>query len=172
MVLGNEDIKKCIRTGEIEITPKLKKDQITQAAIDITISDEFYVPKQELYGTVVDASEVDYTSLYNLEKTDTILLKPGEMILCRTVERIKLGNGIIGFMDGRSRFARIGLAVHVTSSIIQPGSELRQVLEIVNLSGMTIKLKKGMRISQVTFARLENPTSKPYRKVGSFKDNK
>ena len=40
----------------------------------------------------------------------------------------------VGILEGRSRYARVGLTVHVTASLVQPGSDNHQILEIVNLS--------------------------------------
>ncbi|MEM3609923.1 MAG: dCTP deaminase [Candidatus Anstonellales archaeon] len=164
MFLSNIDIEKAIKNKEIIIKPFPKKEQFTQAGIDITLSDEFYLPKEEFFGKIIDPEEINYSELYELKKTNSIFLKPGDLVLAKTVEEIYVSNKIIGFMDGRSRFARIGLAVHVTSSLIQPGSKNRQILEISNLSNSVIKLKKGMKISQVIFARLESKTTKPYMK--------
>ncbi|MCX8166289.1 MAG: dCTP deaminase [Candidatus Micrarchaeota archaeon] len=169
MFLSNEDIKKALRNKKIIIKPRPKEDQITQAGIDITLSDEFYLPKEEYFGKIIDPLTIDYTELYELKKTESIFLKPGDLVLAKTLEEITVADDIIGFMDGRSRFARLGLAVYVTSSLIQPGSKSRQILEISNLSNSVIKLTKGLRISQVLFAKLQSKTTKPYRKVGTLK---
>jgi deoxycytidine triphosphate deaminase len=52
--------------------------------------------------------------------------------------------------------------------LVQPGSDNRQVLEIVNLAPFPIKLHAGMRISQVVFERLESATEKPYSRFGQI----
>ncbi len=88
------------------------------------------------------------------------------MCLGKTLEKITLPAGIIGTLEGRSRYARMGLAVHVTSALVQPGSDNHQILEIVNFAPFSIKLHSGMRISQVIFERMETPSSKPYSKFG------
>lgn len=63
-----------------------------------------------------------------------------------TEERIKLTNGYSTRIEGRSRFTRIGLLVHVSSGFIQPGTDGKVVLEIVNLSTNKIRLKLGIKI--------------------------
>ena len=62
----------------------------------------------------------------------------------------------------------MGLAVHITSALVQPGSDNHQILEIVNFAPFTIELHAGMRISQVIFEKLESKTSKPYAKFGKI----
>jgi len=72
----------------------------------------------------------------------------------------------MGTLEGRSRYARMGLAVHVTSALVQPGSDNHQVLEIVNFAPFPVTIREGMRISQIVFSKLDSPTSKPYAKYG------
>ena len=74
----------------------------------------------------------------------------------------------MGKLEGRSRYARMGVIIHTTSALVQPGSDNRQVLEIVNLAPFPIKLSAGMRISQIVFEYLKSPTSKPYSKFGKI----
>jgi dCTP deaminase len=74
----------------------------------------------------------------------------------------------MGKLEGRSRFARMGLMIHLTSALVQPGSDNHQVLEIANLAPFPVRLHAGMRISQVVFEHLETPTSRPYRKHGKI----
>ena len=165
MILSNVDIKEYLRKGKIQITPAPKEEQIGPASIDLTLSNEFWRVKKfkeiDLGKTKVkDASEKFIAS--------NIKLKPGEIVLGKTVERITLSNNICGRLEGRSSFARLGLAVHVTSGFIQPGSNNHQVLEIVNLAPYSITIRAGMRISQVIFEETRTGTSKPYAKFGKL----
>jgi dCTP deaminase len=90
------------------------------------------------------------------------------MCLAKTKEKITLPGDIMGNLEGRSRYARMGLVIHITSALVQPGSSNHQVLEIVNLAPFPVKLHAGMRISQVVFEQLESKTSKPYAKYGKI----
>ena len=88
------------------------------------------------------------------------------MCLGITREKIRMPPDMIGTLEGRSRYARMGLAVHVTSALVQPGSHNRQVLEIVNFAPFPVTIREGMRISQIVFEMLDSPTGKPYAKFG------
>ena len=55
-----------------------------------------------------------------------------------TDERLTLPGDIGGWLEGRSRFARLGIMIHVTSGFVQPGVASRQVLEMSNVSGRTL----------------------------------
>ena len=95
------------------------------------------------------------------------------MILGITREKITLADNISGRLEGRSRFARFGLAVHVTAGFMHPGISNHQVLEIVNLGHAPLAFYPDTRICQFVF---ENATvmrsimadlpSKPSREMG------
>lgn len=167
MVFSDVDIKKLIKEGRIKIIP-LQDDQITGASVDLTLSNEWQFFKKEYAGKTVDLDKVGFVEATYPIKAETIELAPGGMCLGKTVEKITLPRDIIGTLEGRSRYARMGLSVHITSAVVQPGSDNHQVLEIVNFAPFTVKLHAGMRISQVIFEKLETPTAKPYAKFGKI----
>ena len=168
MILSNEDIKKCLKTGEIEFEPPVPDEQISPGSVDVTLGNEFRIIKKEFYGKILDLKNTGSKDVTEKIIVDEIELKPGGMVLGKTVEKIKLSSDIAGWIEGRSRFARLGVAIHVTSGYIQPGSHNHQVLEIVNLAPFSIVLHSGMRLCQVVFERLESKTSKPYHKFGTI----
>jgi dCTP deaminase len=88
------------------------------------------------------------------------------MCLGITREKITMPNDMIGTLEGRSRYARMGLAVHVTSALVMPGSDNHQVLEIVNFAPFPVTIRAGMRISQIIFEKLDSRTTRPYAKFG------
>jgi dCTP deaminase len=95
----------------------------------------------------------------HLEAEESFTLMPGETVLGITHERIKLPGSICGWLEGRSRFARMGLVIHMTASFVQPGINNRQVLEIGNLAPFPLVLKPGVRICQIILERTEGKAS-------------
>lgn len=167
MILSDKDLTEMLNKGIIKIDP-LEEDQIGPASVDLTLDDEWFFFKKELMGKTVDLAKTPYQSAFQGTRRETIELKAGEMCLARTIEKITLPPKIMGKLEGRSRYARMGLVVHLTSALVQPGSDNHQVLEIANLSPFTVKLHAGMRISQVVFEYLQSPTTKPYAKFGKI----
>ncbi|NYZ77553.1 dCTP deaminase [Candidatus Micrarchaeota archaeon] len=165
--LSDVDIKRLMRSGKIRIKP-LKEEQIGSASIDLTLGNEWYFFKDEYRGTLVDLKKVDFKKAHRMIKAKTVILAPGEICLGKTIEKITLAPDIMGKLEGRSRYARMGLSIHITSSIVQPGSDNHQVLEIVNLAPFSVALHSGMRVSQVVFEELKTPTSRPYSKYGKI----
>ncbi len=170
MILSDRDIKKMLKKGKIRITP-LKNDQIGAASVDLTLSDEWYFFRPAIKGKMTDLAKFPFEKAFAKKHAKDIVLKSGEMCLGKTMEKIALPPDVMGKLEGRSRFARMGLIIHTTSALVQPGSNNHQILEIVNLAPFPIKLHAGMRVSQVVFEMLETPTTKPYAKFGKIARN-
>ncbi|MBI5223412.1 dCTP deaminase [Candidatus Micrarchaeota archaeon] len=168
MILSDQDMREMMKKGKIKIEP-LEDDQIGGASVDLTLSDQWYFFKNKYLGKkAVDLSKVPFQEAFEMKKAKTIELMPQQMCLAKTVEKITLAGDIMGKLEGRSRFARMGLIIHITSALVQPGSSNHQVLEIVNLAPFPIKIHSGMRISQVLFEQLKTNTKKPYAKFGQI----
>ncbi len=167
MVLSDNDIRKLMAQKKIVITP-FSEEQLGPASVDLTLSGKFWKFKKQYVKKKIDLSRTDFREATELLLSESVELSPGEMCLGLTLEKITIANDIIGHLEGRSRYARMGLAVHVTSSLVQPGSDNHQVLEIVNMSPFKLVIHKGMQISQVVFERLESPTDKPYARFGKI----
>lgn len=167
MAFSDVDIKKLLKNGTIKISP-LSNDQIGSASVDLTLSNEWYFFKPQYIGKEVDLRKIDFKKAMRLKHANKIKLKPGEMCLGKTIEKITIPANVIGKLEGRSRYARMGLSVHITSALVQPGSDNHQVLEIVNSAPFTVVLHRGMRVSQIIFHKLESKSSRPYKKFGEI----
>jgi dCTP deaminase len=157
-VLTREEILKEIRQGTIKIEP-FDQDQIGPGSIDLHLGNEFRVFKKLRNACVVEDSVSVEDLTDRLETEESFTLMPGETVLGITLERIKLPANICGWLEGRSRFARMGLVIHMTAGFIQPGIDNRQVLEIGNLAPFPLVLKPGVRICQIILERTEGEAS-------------
>ncbi len=170
MTFSDLDLKMMLDEGRMEVTP-LEDDQIGPASIDLTLSDWWSVFRSEYTGNTVDLKETGFREAHRSFHADQIELPSGAMCLGKTLEKISIPADIIGRLEGRSRYARMGLTVHITSAIIQPGSSNHQVLEIVNMAPFPVRIHAGMRISQAVFNKLSSPTSMPYSRFGEIAKN-
>jgi dCTP deaminase len=157
-VLTREEILKEIRQGTIEIEP-FHEDQVGPGSIDLRLGKEFRVFKKLRNALVVEDRITIEDLTERLETEESFTLMPGETVLGITQERIKLPANICGWLEGRSRFARMGLVIHMTASFVQPGINNRQVLEIGNLAPFPLVLKPGVRICQIILERTEGEAS-------------
>jgi len=155
VLIGNELIG-AIKKGEIKIEP-LDESQIGPGSVDLTLGNDFRIfeKQTDVYYIKDDSSFEDITKLVHIENGSSITIRPEEMILAVTKEKITLPENYCGWLEGRSRFARFGLGVHVTAGFMQPGISNQQVLEIVNLGETPLALYPGTRICQFIFEKCE-----------------
>ncbi len=157
-VLTKQEILREISQGHIEIEP-FKEEQVGPGSIDLRLGNEFRVFKKLRNACIVEDSISVEALTELLEVRDSFTLMPGETVLGITHERIKLPSNICGWLEGRSRFARMGLVIHMTAGFVQPGINNRQVLEIGNLAPFPLVLKPGVRICQIILERTEGEAS-------------
>jgi dCTP deaminase len=154
MILTRDVIRREMDAGRVIIDP-FSSDQVGPASIDLHLGDEIRV-MHEGRAAVPVTDEVDYQTFTDVQRLDTpYALAPGETIHGITRERITLPGDIGGWLEGRSRFARVGLMIHVTSGFVQPGVSSRQVLEMSNVSGGTLIIHAGVRLLQIVLQRCE-----------------
>lgn len=97
---------------------------------------------------------------------DPLVIQPGEFLLATTEEYVRIPNWLVGRLEGKSSWARKGLAIHVTAGFIDPGFEGEITLELVNFSKSPIALMPGIRIAQLTILELDRPAARPYGSEG------
>lgn len=164
-ILTHDEIVKELDAGRIVIDPFDKK-QIGPGSVDLHLGEHFrlFHPTRK----VVDVTDsVDYMKLTDLvHKPDGIILMPGETILGITVEKLTLPPDLCGWLEGRSRFARVGLLVHISAGFMQPGISNHQLLEMSNFSPNPLRIKPGTQVCQFIFQRTEGKA----RYKGRFKN--
>jgi dCTP deaminase len=153
-VLTHDALWREIEAGRLEINP-LESNQVGVASIDLTLGDEIRVITPGK-GPIEILDETDYrehTQVGSL--VEPFVLRPGVTIHGITRERVSLAADLCGFLEGRSRFARLGLMIHVTSALVQPGVRNRQVLEMSNVSSHPLRIHAGVRVCQLVVMRTE-----------------
>lgn len=154
MILTRDVILRELEAGRLHVDP-LTPDQIGPASIDLHLGSEIRVMGDGPEPVAV-TDEADYqesTTVRSLERPH--VLQPGETILGITRERIRLPGDIAGWLEGRSRFARLGLMIHVTAGFIAPGVDSRQVLEMSNVAHRPLVIHAGVRLCQIILQRCD-----------------
>lgn len=82
----------------------------------------------------------DQTTLWNTEERDYYRLEPGAFVLAQTAERIGMPHDLMGFVEGRSSWARAGISIHLTAPKIDPGFNGTITLEMTNHSNAPVEL--------------------------------
>ena len=153
-VLTRDAILRELASGRLRVEP-LHPDQVGPASIDLTLGTEIRV--LEPGGDVIPIRDAEDFRHHSVERRldEPYVLPPGGTIHGITVEKITLPTDLCGFLEGRSRFARLGLMIHVTSAFVQPGVSNRQVLEMSNVAGHPLQIHAGVRLCQLVLMRTE-----------------
>ena len=168
MFLSDVDIKKGLKDGSLIIEP-FNESQLQLASYDVTLGNEFEVVNRYTISASDPANRI-YPTTRKVEIADgeELVLHPGENVLGKQREFIGVDNNHLILLSGKSSLARIGLVVHNTAMLFNPGHKFYPTFELVNNSNIPIILRPGMQIAQILFAKLTSPTSKSYEEVGRF----
>lgn len=154
MILTREVILRELASGRMAIDPLLL-DQVGPASVDLHLGDEIGVMDRSTEPVAV-TDEADYRASTTVRRLDEpYVLQPGETVLGITRERIRLPGDVAGWLEGRSRFARLGLTIHVTAGFVAPGVDGRQVLEMSNVAHRPLVLHAGVRLCQIVLQRCD-----------------
>src|SRR5260370_41466516 len=93
---------------------------------------------------------------------ESFVLQPRDFVLAITEETLDLGNDVLGRLEGRSSLGRIGIIVHGTAGLFDPGWVGKGALEVCKLTPKGVALYPGMRGCSFTFWQVSTPGSGCY----------
>jgi dCTP deaminase len=167
MVLSDIDIRRYIDEGKIKIHPPLPPEQWGSCSVDFRLGHEFSVFEHSR-NAYIDLKEPraiqDLMRTITVPPGDPFILQPREFALAITEEILELDDDVLGRLEGRSSLGRIGIIVHGTAGLFDPGWTGKATLELSNLGRMPVALYPGMRICSFTFEQLSSKVAVPYRK--------
>ncbi len=167
MFLSDRDILKYMEAGKIKISPEPDlQTQLGSCSIDFRLSNTFRVFEHSKYPYIDLRTEIDTNDLMrrvDVPDGDAFTIQPGELVLAATQEELVLANDVMARLEGRSSLARLGIIVHSTAGLFDPGWIGIPTLELGNLGRMPVRLYPGMRICAFTFAQLSSPARVPYQ---------
>lgn len=168
MFLSDTDIKKGVESGAIIIAP-FDEAKLQVASYDVTLGNEFeVVDRHQVEVSDPARKKFPTTRKLVIEDGEMFVLHPGENVLGKQREFIGVDNEHLILLSGKSSLARIGLVVHNTAMLFNPGHKFFPTFELVNSSNIPIILRPGMEIAQLLFARLTSPTSQSYAETGRY----
>lgn len=167
MVLSDVDIRRYIDSGKIRITPSLPPEQFGSCSVDFRLGSEFNVFEHSRFPYIDLASRKSVEGIMRkiaVEPGEPFILQPREFVLAITEEKLELDDDVLGRLEGRSSLGRIGIIVHGTAGLFDPGWSGKATLELSNLGRMPVALYPGMRICSFTFEQVSTRVSVPYGK--------
>lgn len=173
MVLSDRDIKKYLKDGIIKINPKIDlAKQMGSCSLDLRLGHTFRVFNHSRYP-YIDPYDTklgrEMTSEIDISDGEPFILQPADFVLATTIESFELPNDLLARLEGRSSLGRLGIVVHSTASVFEPGWRGKVVMELGNMGRMAVALYPGMRVCALTFEQLSSPSEVPYNKKASAK---
>jgi dCTP deaminase len=174
MVLSDREIEEALNKGLIVIDPLPALDFYSASAVDLRLSRDLLIFKteEELQreepggverSIVLDLESLDlrewllkYAKAAPLDNNGTYPFPPRTFLLGMTEESVELpkGSKIAARVEGKSKFARTGLTIHMTAPTIHADFRGKIALEMYNFGNYPVRLRPGMRICQLIFERV------------------
>ncbi len=170
MFLSDTDIHEALKRGDIVLEPFNAK-QLQPATYDIRLGNTFIINDAHSTKAIDPVKGIfPKTQTVTVKDGDEFVLHPGVSILGYSKEKFGSDQYLIE-VNGKSSLARIGLIVHNSASIVNPGHYLNIALELCNLNNVPIVLRPGMEIAQLTFSTLSSHTKRSYQQTGRYHHN-
>ncbi len=166
MVLADRTISRLLAEGEIGIEP-YDASLLQPSSVDVRVDRYFRVFHNARYPYIdVKEPQEELTELVEIEGEQPFILHPGEFVLASTLERVRLPDGLVARLEGKSSLGRLGLLIHSTAGFIDPGWDGHVTLELSNVANLPITIYYGMKIGQLSFMQLTEPAETPYGSDG------
>lgn len=150
----------------IRISPLDHPGQLQPASIDLRLGTDFVRFTSCEFVDMRDRLAPSHPVSIGSGRDSYFELKPQQLVLGTTVERIELGPRVCAKVEGKSSLGRMGLAVHVTAGFVDPGFKGQITLELFNLSPSPIRLRPGLAVCQVSFMECVTCAARPYGSPG------
>lgn len=181
-VLTGRAIEIEIAKGSIEVTP-YDPSLINESSLDLRLGNKVIVYSRfaainqhgdscKLDGRMlfvkepIDVKQPEPTSFpYEFDGETGFVLQPGILYLMHTHE-VVCAKKYRPEVHGKSSIGRLGIFVHVTAGLGEPGFDGQYTLEVISTYPVTVYA--GMRFCQISFETLEGEITN-YQDGGTYK---
>jgi dCTP deaminase len=154
-LLVDRDIHIALRRSEL-IVSDFDPELARPAALSLRLGHEAYALASRQLVDVTDPATYPELVPRPVDPAGCIVLRPGEVLLVRTWERVGLSDRLAGLLDGTSDWARLGISV-VLAHQVSPGYGMPNgaplTLEIVSRLEHHVRLRPGIRIANFLLLR-------------------
>ncbi len=159
MILSDIDLRSYIVSRKLYIEPYYE-DIVRENGLDLRLGNEVceMVESEKTLDPYGEWDAGDYFKCY--ETVDSFVTKPWARYLMHTIEYIELPSDLVGFVELRSTFARLGFMIPPT--MVDGGFKGQLTIE-VQTPPFPVRLRVGTRFLHLILSRTSTPIEKPYR---------
>lgn len=162
MILSDRTMRDELERGRIRVEP-LAEGAIQPSSIDLRLGNKMRVFRNNHISHIdLRHDTAALTEVIEVQPGQPFFLRPLEFALGVTLEHIVVPDDLVARLDGKSSLGRVGLLIHATAGLVDPGWEGRLTLELMNLAPFPITLFAGMKIGQISFIKMTTPVDTPY----------
>lgn len=181
MYLSDRDIRALLPDLSFQTDhpdhPFVDTEQIQPCSVDLRLSNVFWTRRRGHWlrrlvrrGPTVDLrkshiQEIDPRREWRraaLAEGQSITIWPGQVVMGRIYESFRVPDEFAGKIEGRSSYARIGLAIHCTGDFINPGWHGFMPLQLFNASPFPIRILPYLPICQLMLISLSSRPDRTY----------
>ena len=104
---------------------------------------------------------------YDLRLGGDLAMPPGEHRLAATLERVEIGETLVGTLHIRSTLARSGIIASL--ALVDPGFRGQLTISLFNAGSEEFSMAKNGRFLQIVLHQLGSKTHRPY--AGKYQDS-
>jgi len=104
---------------------------------------------------------------YDLRLAEELMMEPHEQRLVATLERVELGEDLVGMLHIRSSLARAGIIASL--ALVDPGFRGQLTICLYNAGSRQFAMDRKDRFLQIALHQLSTKTHRPYH--GKYQDS-
>jgi deoxycytidine triphosphate deaminase len=151
---GFLSLQGLLRAGDLDWSGSLRGDALL---VRLGTSLQPFVADDSMVVDLKSQPSVDRLYGPTVATWITYELPPGRLVLCQSLERIRLGTSLTGWISTLSHLARTGLMTHLASPAIMPGFEGYLALELFNAGPARLLLHQGMPAAKILVEDVVGP---------------
>ncbi|NTU69291.1 hypothetical protein HGB13_00460 [bacterium] len=158
MFLGVDELLKLVH--EKKLVENLCDRELNEpegTGFDLRLGEIFKIKGDGFLGeTERRTCDIESLGKYEEGKKSSVIVKPGDFYLVKTIETVNIPDNLIAFFKPRTTMQRMG--IFLRSSQASPGYSGELTFAIANEGPCEVEIEMGARIAHVLFAEVKGKT--------------
>ncbi len=167
-MIGTKELLKLVR--EDKLVENLSERELTNpegAGFDLRVGEVFVLEGGEAFLGEFERYTPKVGSIAKYKENKEVILKPGDFVLVKTIEKVNLPKDVAAIFRPRSTLQRSGIGLFTAAA--SPGYSGELTFGMCNLGKNDFKLELGARIVHIIFFKTSDNVSE-YR--GQWQDGR
>lgn len=158
MILGVDNLLKLVK--EKKIVENLSKRELESpegAGFDLRLGEVYRLKGKGFLGiNERKTCQARLVKKFNPNKKSSLILKPNDFYLVKTIEKVNCPENLVGILKPRSTLQRMG--VFLRTAFVGPGYSGELIFGLKNVGDQEVKIELGARIVQLMFIEVKGKT--------------